>query len=130
MEQIEVLKADTCKEETSVTELARVMAKNNLRRCFVVDDKAKLKGVVTTVDIVNKLVATGKDTKKATVKEIMTSDVKYVTTEDEIEKALEIMNSLKTFVCPVVKDEKFMGIVTYQNILNNVMSSIVKDKNK
>jgi CBS domain-containing protein len=122
MEKIKLIKADTAGRNESVRSIAKKMHSKKKRRFYIVDKEKKLEGVVTTVDIM-KAIALGKDVTKTKVSDIMCRKVKAISVDDNIDDALKIMNSLKTFVCPVVKDGKLLGVITYQDIISNLVVS-------
>lgn len=122
MEKLRILKAETCSPEDLIKNIAKKMLDKKCRRYFVIDKDKNLIGLCTTVDI-TAAVAKGKDPKKTKVKDIMTKKVKYITLEDDLDKAISIMNSLKTYVCPVVKDKKLLGILSYQEILAHAIKA-------
>src|SRR3989344_5197486 len=84
----------TCGPEESAKDVSNKMKKHKDRRVFVVGEDEKLIGIITSSDLVYKVLAEGCADKKA--KEIMTKDVKGVDVKEELEKALEVMNELKT----------------------------------
>lgn len=106
---------------TSVKEIAKILKKEGERRIFIVDKDDVLKGIVTTTDLVYKVLA--QDKTNVTAKDIMTKKVSVVDIEDPIEKALGVMNSHKTFVCPVVEKGKLKGVLPYHEIINYVFSA-------
>jgi predicted transcriptional regulator len=57
-------------------------------------------------------------------KEIMTEGVESVDSKDDLNKALEIMNKLKSFVCPVTENGKIVGLISYHDLMNYVMDSL------
>lgn len=113
---LKIIKAETCSEKESISNVAKIMKKKKTRRVFVLDGN-KLAGIVTTSDIVSRVVAENKDASKLTAKDIMTKDVKFITTEENVEDALKIMDSTHSYVCPILKDNKFLGVLSYHNIL-------------
>ena len=110
----------TCKENDKAVDIAKKLKENKERRIFVVDDSSKLKGVVTTTDLVYKAF----EKKDVVAKDIMTKNVKHVDVKEDIEKALEIMNEIKSFVCPLTEDGKVLGVVSHHDILSHVLGSL------
>ena len=121
MSGIKIIKAEVCSKDDSVKDIAKNMSSKKLRRFFVIDDKKNLQGVVTTVDLI-KVIAGSDDASKLKVSDIMTKKIKCISLDDSLEDALKIMNDLKTFVCPVVDKGKFLGIVGYQDIIQEIVS--------
>lgn len=124
---LKILKADTCQQEESIKKIAEFMAKNQVRRIFIIDKKQELKGIITTTDIVDKVVAKAKDPEKTKAEEIMTKKVLAINFEDDLNTALEIMNKLKTFVCPVIKNKKLLGVISYNDIISSAYQLSKRD---
>ena len=120
--KIKLHKALTCTEEEKVLDVAKKLKDANDRRIFVVDSEGNLKGVITTTDLAYKAVA--EDASNLTAKDIMVSDVKAVDSSEDLNKALEIMNNLKSFACPVVDKGKLSGVIFYHDIVNYVMEQL------
>ncbi len=120
IQKIKLHEVLTCTEEESVKEIAKKLRDNKERRIFVIDEKEKLVGVITTTDLVYK--ALGDEGKKAN--QVMTTNVESVDSKEDLNKALEIMNKLKSFVCPVTEDGKIIGLISYHDLMNYVISSM------
>lgn len=123
MKDIKLIKAETCSPESTVQEISKEMQKNKLRRLFVVDKDKKLLGIITTVDIINRVVAKSKDPSKIKASEVMEKNVLHVDIDEPLNNALKIMNKLKTFVCPIVEKKKLLGLVSYQNIISSTIKA-------
>ena len=118
---VKVYPVIVCKEEDSVRKIAKLLKSKKERRVFVVNKDKKLVGVVTTTDLVYNFLATAKQDAKA--KDIMTKKVLAIDKDDTIEKALEVMNKVKNYVCPVVDDGKIVGILRHNDIVKFLMSN-------
>lgn len=121
MKKLTVSKPKTCNEDLSVSKVAQLMAKTEERRIFVLDKSKSLKGIITTTDLAFKVVAKNKLNLKA--KDIMSKRIKSIKTDEPLEKALEIMNSLKTYVCPVVDGKKLIGVIHHHDVINFIVSN-------
>lgn len=121
IQKIKLHKVLTCKQEESVKEIARKLKEGKERRIFVVDSKEKLIGIITTTDLVYK--ALGED-KNLKAKDVMTKNIEAVDFKEDLNKALEIMNKLKSFVCPVTENGKIIGLISYQDLVGYVINSI------
>jgi CBS domain-containing protein len=115
----EVLKVG---ENEDLKVIAEKMKEKEERRVFVTDEEGKLKGVLTTTDIVYKAVCETCDDCKA--KDIMTADVKSIEVSEDLNRALEVMNEIKSFTCPVTENGKIVGVISYHDLMNYVMTSI------
>jgi CBS domain-containing protein len=83
-----------------------------------------LKGLVTTTDLVYKALSEGNTEMLA--KDIMTKDVATIDVKDDLEKAIEIMNELKSFVCPVTDNGKIVGLISYHDLMDNIINDLNK----
>jgi len=120
VKKITLNKAITCNEKDKVSEIAKKLKENDERRIFVVDANKKLKGIITTTDLVYKTLCKSGE---LTGEEVMTKNVKSVEVNEDLNKALEIMNSLKTFTCPVTQGDILLGVITYQDLVSHVVKS-------
>jgi CBS domain-containing protein len=123
-----ILKATSIEENVSVLKIAKIMKQKKIRHVFVCDKKGTLKGIISESDIVRKVVAENKKPEEVLAKEIMVSPVLAVEINDNPEKALAIMNKIKTLTCPVTKNKKLVGIVHYQSIVNQIYEEMRKKK--
>lgn len=124
IKKVNVHEALTCGLEEDIVEIAKKLESEKERRIFVIDGDEKVKGIITTTDLVYKALAEKAIDKKA--KDVMTDKVRCVDIKEDLEKALGIMNELKTFNCPVVDDGKLIGLVAYHDIVGHVISSVEK----
>ncbi|MFA5992625.1 MAG: CBS domain-containing protein [Candidatus Pacearchaeota archaeon] len=118
--KIKLKKVLTCHSETGISEVVKKLREHGERRIFVVDDEEKLVGIITTVDIVYKA-CFDSDLK---ARDIMSKNVLSIDVDDELTGALEIMDKLKTYVCPITKEGKVIGLISYHDVLAYVMSTM------
>ena len=110
IKKITIHKVLTCHVDESVENIAKKLKEGNERRIFVVDEASNLIGVITTTDMVYKALCFGSKCVKMNASEVMVKDVKSVDLTENLEKALEIMNSIKSFNCPVTDNGKIIGV--------------------
>jgi len=95
----------------SVREAAEEMKRLH-RGCLVVISKGKLVGILTERDLVQKVLAVGKNPRKTPVAKIMSEPVITVNPKTSLSGAAEIMVRNRIRRLPVVEDEKVVGIIT------------------
>lgn len=122
--EIELQKVLTCKTGATVKEISSKLKEAKERRIFVVDSDKNLKGIVTSTDLVYKVLTTDNLNLKA--EDIMVSEVLTVDISEDLDKALEIMNNLKNFICPVTENGKILGIILYNDLVNYLLQSANK----
>lgn len=100
--------------QSTVIEAARLMQKHNIG-VIPVCDATKMVGIVTDRDIVVRNIANGTGVDKE-VRDIMTSDVKTVTKDMDVEDATDIMSASQVRRLPVVENNKVVGMVSIGDI--------------
>lgn len=110
-----------CDEGTSVVEAAKILKGNKQRRIIVVDENKHPVGIISTTDINNRIVAESKDASKLKAHEIMTSPI-YLTCDinDGLNDVFKKMLHHETYFCPVTKEGKLYGILTYGEMMKHV----------
>ncbi len=112
-------KVATITKGKSVVEAAKKMAKLKIS-CLVVVYGGKVEGIITTRDIIDKVVAVDKNTNKIKVGDAMTSPVKTISSDKNLLFASAIMNGMSIKQLPVLEKNKLIGIVTQTDIVRNL----------
>jgi CBS domain-containing protein len=106
----------TCKVNTSVRDIARMMLENDCGQIPVIDDQGRPLGVVTDRDIAVRVVANGGDG-TATAGEAMTSPIKTVQADSDLKDCVGVMEEAHVRRVPVVDASgKLTGIVALADI--------------
>lgn len=103
----------------NIVEVAKKLKKEKVRHLLVVD-KGKPVGVVGAVDIINNIVAEGKDPKKAKAESIMNTPVLMCNASDHVVRAYFYMLEKNIFSLPVVEKGKVRGMLTMQEALKHI----------
>ncbi|HDD46515.1 MAG TPA: CBS domain-containing protein [Candidatus Aenigmarchaeota archaeon] len=106
----------TVSPEENVREGAKLMKKFNVGSLLVVKD-SDLLGIVTENDIIEKVVAEGKNANTMKMKDIMTENVIVIDPEADIEEAAATMVKYNIKKLPVLIDKVLVGIVTATDIM-------------
>ena len=109
----EVMTTDivSCPSAASVTDAARHMRDRDIGDVLVVDDGA-VRGIVTDRDIVVRCVADANDCTNSRIGDIVSSDLKTITSDAPIAEAAKIMRDNALRRLPVVDDGTAVGIVS------------------
>lgn len=99
----------------TVTDAARKMAAAKVGAAAVVEGD-RLVGIITERDVMNKIVAEGRDPKVTLVTDIMTRNVVLATAEEDYQVCLGRMRQAGIRHLPVVKDDRLIGIVSIRDI--------------
>jgi len=106
----------SCKVDTPVREIARLMLDNDCGQIPVLDEQGVPLGVVTDRDITIRVVARGGDG-NATAIDAMTTPIKTVLVDSDLQECLRLMEEAQVRRIPVVDAAgKLAGIVAVADI--------------
>lgn len=117
----------TLKKEAGISDAARLMVDNPLG-CVVVVEGEKPIGIITESDIVRSLVS-GKINLKEKAAKIMSSPITAISPNTSLEKANKIIDTKHFRRYPVVKDEKLIGVVTENSIVQAINDNVSFHRN-
>lgn len=116
-----LIKPLSCKEGMNVVEVAKILRDRKQRRVIVVNENNEPIGIISTTDVNNRVVAENKDASKLNAKDIMTKPIYLVCDiNDNLNDIFEKMIECKSFFCPVTKDGKLYGVLTYGELIRHV----------
>lgn len=95
---------------------AEIMRKNDIDSVIVMD-KGKGVGIATDRDIIEKVVANGKDPRNVTVSEIMTEPLITIGPEADIDDAARKMRDKDIRRLVVTKNDRIIGIISEFDII-------------
>ena len=109
--------------EATVFDAIKLMAEKNIGALPVMTH-GTLVGIFTERDYARKVILKGKTSKTATVGELMTTDVLYVSPDDTIEDCMALMTDKRARHLPVMENEKLVGVVS----IGDVVKAIISDR--
>ena len=115
-----LIEAFKCNEDETVVEVAKKLRETTIRHIFIVNKEDYPVGIISIVDINNRVVAEGKDANTLKAKDIMSTPVDVIDVDDNVEDIYKAMLEKNRVMNPVVKDKKMIGIVTIHQLLKNV----------
>ena len=95
----------------NIQRIAEIMRKNDIDSVIVME-KGKGVGIVTDTDIIDKVVAAGKDPKTIPVSRIMTSPLITIAPDKDIDKAARMMRDKNIKRLVVMQNNKIIGIIS------------------
>jgi CBS domain-containing protein len=107
--------------DASVYEAIRTFAERNLGALIVLDG-SRVVGVVTERDYARKIILLGRSSQTTTVREIMSTDVIYVTPDTAINDCMAIMTNRYIRHLPVVDQSLLVGIISIGDVVKSVVS--------
>lgn len=102
-----------CKENDDVLEVSRILRDTQRRHLIVLTANDSPVGVISAVDINNRVVAEEKNPKHLKAKDIMTKNARTVSVEDTYEEAYRIMAQLGTYSIPILRNGKLLGLLEF-----------------
>jgi CBS domain-containing protein len=139
----------TVSQETSVTDVAKIMVDRNIGGIPVVDETGELVGIVTESDLivqdtdvkfpsfvsflsgyvfvpgsVHRFEEKFRKAVAATAGEVMTEDLVTVDAGDSVERVATMMSHKKMKRFPVIKDGSLVGIITMADVVKLISQDI------
>lgn len=113
----------TVERKATVLDAAKTM---NQRRigAVVVTEGERVVGIFTERDILNRIVAAGKDPKTTPVGEVMTSPMACCRRDTSLADCKNVMSQKRIRHLPVVEDGKLYGMIS----MGDILASEVSDK--
>jgi CBS domain-containing protein len=120
----------TTTPDATLTEAAKTMKNGNCGALPVVNNNNEVVGMITDRDICLAL-ADGNSATNKKVKDVMTSDVRTLTTDDNVDAVLRVMRENQVGRVPVLDgSRKLKGIISFHNLLSVAGDSGTFDSSK
>ncbi len=117
----------TITKDATAHDAAKAMAEKNIAAIIVVDDQAKISGILTERDLARKVTALGLDSNTVLAADIMTANPDTLTPDDSAGDALELMNSRRYRHLPVAVDGKCLAVVSIRDLYSTVKEALEED---
>lgn len=115
--------------ETHVYAALSQMAEKGVGALIVLD-KEKIVGIFSERDYARKVILMGKSSKDIYVREIMTTNVRFITPDQTCEQALALMTDKHIRHLPVLEDGKLVGIISIGDLVKAVIDEQKKTIDK
>ena len=114
--------------DTTIQEVVATMSKFDISSIVVVQSEKPV-GIITTRDVLSKVVVQCLAPRALTARQIMSSPLVTIGESATVEEAANLMAQKKIKTLPVMNDDKLAGILTYTDIVFEVptMLSILRD---
>jgi signal transduction histidine kinase/CheY-like chemotaxis protein/HPt (histidine-containing phosphotransfer) domain-containing protein len=100
----------------SALEAAKKMAEEHIS-CLAVVENDRIRGIVTTNDFVNKIIAQNKSPDVVTIDQIISAPATTVSENTPVNEVVRMFTEQKVEFLPVVSNEKFVGIIKRADLL-------------
>jgi CBS domain-containing protein len=117
VEEVMRKRLDVEKGDVTVSKAVKAMKEKGVRSVLVSSEK-EIVGIVTSTDVLYKVIAKEKDAKKTLLKDIMSSPIHAIGPGNTLQEAADMMSKHKIKKLPVI-DEKdgLIGIITASIVL-------------
>jgi len=110
-------------QDKTVYEALELMAEKNIGAVLVLEDK-ELIGIFSERDYARKVILQGRGSRDTLIRDVMTSRVITVETDDKIEECMQIMSDKHIRHLPVNQRGKLVGIIS----INDIVSAIIREQ--
>ena len=114
-EDVMVREVVTLDENVSAKKAAEIMAQEGVS-AIIATSEGKARGILTERDILKRIVAEDKNSRKTKVKEIMSSPLVTIEPSTDLEEAAHIMFEKKIKNLPVTHENRMIGLISLQDV--------------
>lgn len=107
--------------DSSVFDALKLMAEKNIGAVLVLEND-ELAGIMSERDYARKVILYGKASKDTPVREIMSTRIFYVRSDQNIEDCMAIMTNKRIRHLPVMKDDELIGVLSIGDVVNAIIS--------
>ena len=111
----------TVDPEATILECVQLMEKRRISSVLVLDEGA-LVGICTERDCAREVILRGRDPKTTPVRQVMTSHVTCVSSDETTEECMSLMTHKHVRHLPVVDDGKLVGIISIGDVVRAALS--------
>ena len=111
----------TITPETIVFEALKMMADKNVG-ALVVMDGAKVTGILSERDYARKVILHGRSSRELETREIMSTNVYFVSPEQNIEDCMALFTNKRVRHLPVLQNEQLIGIISIGDVVKAVIA--------
>jgi CBS domain-containing protein len=105
----------------SVFDALKLMGDKNIGSLLVMEGAA-IVGIITERDYARKIVLVGRTSPQTSVREVMTSAVRYVRPDQTSEQCMALMTEYRLRHLPVMDDGKLLGIISIGDLVKDIIS--------
>ncbi|HAL37668.1 MAG TPA: inosine-5-monophosphate dehydrogenase [Polaromonas sp.] len=105
----------------SVFDALKLMGDKNIGSLLVMEGAA-IVGIITERDYARKIALVGRTSLQTSVREVMTSAVRYVRPDETSEQCMALMTKYRLRHLPVMDDGKLLGIISIGDLVKDIIS--------
>jgi CBS domain-containing protein len=107
--------------DATVFDALRIMADKGVGALMVID-ATQVEGVISERDYARKVVLNGRSAENTKVREIMSSDVVFAHSGQEVTSCMALMTDKRIRHLPVMDGDKLIGVVSIGDLVNAIIN--------
>jgi CBS domain-containing protein len=107
--------------DATVFEAIRMLDDRNIGALLVMDGD-KLVGLFSERDYTRKITLHGKRSRETKISEVMSSDLKTVSSREQVDACLRLMTDKRIRHLPVVDSDRVIGVISIGDLVKHVIS--------
>ena len=107
--------------DATVYEALNLMSEKEIGALLVLENR-ELVGIISERDYARKVILKGKSSMSTPVREIMTSRVYYLRTDQTIDDCMALMTSKRIRHLPVFEDGQLVGVISIGDVVKAIIS--------
>jgi len=111
----------TITPETIVFDALKMMADKNVGALMVMDG-AKVTGILSERDYARKVILHGRSSRELETREIMSTNVYFVSPEQNIEDCMALFTNKRVRHLPVLQNDQLIGIISIGDVVKAVIA--------
>lgn len=111
----------TINPDTLVFDALKAMADRNVG-ALVVLDGAEVAGILSERDYARKVILHGKSSRELKAREIMSTNVYFVSPQENIEECMAVFTNKRVRHLPVLQDGELIGIISIGDVVKAVIA--------
>ncbi|MDP2696574.1 CBS domain-containing protein [Thalassospira sp.] len=111
----------------TVADAVALMCERKIGAVIILDEDARLAGIFTERDLVNRVVGKHRDPTKTALQEVMTKSPDTLAPTDTARNALELMSARRYRHLPVVENDRVIGMVSIRDLFAVVKAQLEED---
>ncbi len=110
------------RESATALEAAKFLSSRNIGAACVLDDEGRLRGIFSERALLRRVVLAGLDAGKTRVGDVMSTIKAVIECRNTPHEALELMEKHGTRYLPVVRDDRWVGMLAMRDIMRVELS--------
>lgn len=111
----------TISPNSTVYDAIKLMSDKNIG-ALIVTEKSNIAGIISERDYAKKVILKGRTSRNTYVKDIMSTQVQFVTPQQTVEECMALMTAKKYRHFPVLNDQHLAGIVSIGDLVKAIIS--------